>query len=180
MKALKNTLLVSINPNEKSEVFIGGSAMLSGKQYSDNFREKTPVVAKVLQNSTPFKEGQYIITNYTHFDIESPYLVEDNIYAIPNDELILAIIDDEGDLIPVNGNIICENVKIKTSLELPEDLIKEHDDRGNVIRGTSGYKKGDFIFWLPFSNYEIVYTWKGIEKRAIKVYKDEVVGIYKQ
>ena len=51
MKALKNTLLVSINPNEKSEVFIGGSAMLSGKQYSDNFREKTPVVAKVLQNS---------------------------------------------------------------------------------------------------------------------------------
>ncbi len=153
---------------------------MSGKKYSDNFREKTPVVAEVLQDSESFKKGQYIIANYTHFDAESPYLLEEGVYAIPIDELILAIIDTDGELTPVNGNILCQRVKKESYLELPEELIKEHDDRGIVSRGTSGYKEGDFIFWLPMADYEIVYTWNGIEKRAIKVYKDEVVGIYNQ
>lgn len=177
MKSANNRLLVSVDLNQKSQFIIGDRLLLSGRKYSDNFREKVPVVAEVLEDIGEFKKGQFIVTSYTHFDIESPYLVEKNIYSIPIDELILAIIDEYGGLIPVCGNLICERIRKEYSLFMPPELIKNHDDRGIVLRGTSGYKNGDFIFWLPMSDYEICYTFKGKEKRAIKVYKDEIVGI---
>lgn len=179
MIATKGSILVRVDQHQKDRYLLGERLLKTGKKYNVNYRERTPVVAEIIQGLGELETGKHIITTYTFFDEESIYLISDNVYSIPVDELILAIIEEDGNLTPVCGNLIVERVPIETKFLLPPELRKFHNNRGIVVKGCEGFKKGDFILFLKFSDYEIVYTWKDIERRAIKIYKDEIVGILK-
>lgn len=179
MIAAQNSIIVYISPDQKEKYLLGESIIKAGKKYSINYRERTPVVAQIVEGLGELKTGKSIVTSYTHFGEDSPYLLYDNTYSIPVDELILAFIEDDGSLNPVCGNLIVDRVPIKTTFLLPDELQKFHNDRGIVVKGNGVFKKGDFLLFLRFSDYEIVYTWKDEERRAIKIYKDEIVGILK-
>lgn len=179
MIAVQNSIIVYIAPDQKEKYLLGESIIKAGKRYSINYRERTPVVAQIIEGLGELKTGKSIITSYTHFGEDSPYLLYDNTYSIPVDELILAFIEDDGSLNPVCGNLIVDRVPIKTTFLLPDELQKFHNDRGVVVNGNGIFKKGDYLLFLKFSDYEIVYTWNNEERRAIKIYKDEIVGILK-
>lgn len=179
MIAIQNSIVVKVDANQKNKYLLRETLIKSGKQYSENYRERTPVVAEIIDGVGELKTGRFIVTAYTCFDEDSQYLLFDNTYSIPVDEQIFALIEEDGSLTPVNGNLIVERQQIKTKFILPEELRKNHIDRGTVLKGCDGFNTGDFIFWLRFSDYGILYTWNNIERSAIKIYKDEIVGILK-
>ena len=179
MIAAENNIIVRVDLEQKNEVVINNNTLFTGRNYNENFRERNPVLAYVEQGLGEIKKGQWIVCNYSHFDWSSPFLLYDNLFSIPVDEEIFARVLEDGTLSPVCGNVIVTRVKEPSFLEFPPELVKEYHDRGYVANDGMGYKKGDFIFWLQKSDHEIVYFWNGEERRTIKIFHKEIVGVLK-
>ena len=179
MIAVNKSILVRADLSQKDEIDIGGNTFKTGKGYNENFRERNPVVAYVERGTIEIPNGSYIVCNFNYFEEESPLRLSDNLFSIPINEEIFAIVDNKGELHPVYGNLFVERVTKETKIELPEELKKPHANQGIISKNVRGFKKGDYVFWLPFSDYEIVYSWNGEEKRVIKVHYNEMVGILK-
>jgi hypothetical protein len=64
-------------------------------------------------------------------------------------------------------------------LEIPPEYQKDYPDRVRVISRGCGYQIGQLIYILKHADYEIIYNWKGIERRVIKVFKPYIVGSLK-
>ncbi len=173
-------ITVKVDLQQKDETTIGGSNIKTGRNYNENFRERNPVIAEVVDGLGEIKTGCFIVCNYNYFDTDSPLQITDNIFAIPVNEEIFAIVREDGTLKPVCGNILVERVTKETKIELPEELKKPHTNQGIVSVNSEGYFNGQYIFWLQMADYEIVYQWKGVEHRAIKVHKSEIVGYLKK
>lgn len=179
MIPVTNNIIIEVDPNQKDECVLGGNIIKTGKQYSENFREKNPVIGIVKQGYGEIKEGMWVVSNYSHFDEGSLYLVYDNLYSVPIDEQIFAIINENGTLTPICGNLLVRRINKTASFELPDDFIKPFNNKGYVVKGIGNYKKDDFIFWLPYSDYVICYYWNGVYKEEIKIHESEIVGILK-
>lgn len=174
----KGNIIVSVNLNQKDEAIIGGGNVLkTGKAYNENFRERNPVVAKVEVGNKEIPKGSYIVCNYSYFDLESPLFMFDNLYSIPVNEEIYAMVNQDGSLTPVCGNVLVDSFIKQSILELPSELLKPCIDRGTAL---TGEYKDHTIFWLKYSNYEIVYQWNLEEKRAIKIHNTEITGYIKK
>lgn len=171
-----NNIIVSVNPNQKDEVNIGQNTLKTGKNYNENFREKNPVIAYVIGGSKEIPSGSYIVCNYSYFDEQSPFEIEPGYYSIPINEEIFAIVNEDGSLNPVCGNVLVIGMNKDSLINLPEELVKEQVNQGFAVSGTYN---GKHIFFLPYSNYEIVYQWNGDERRVIKVHETEITGYLK-
>lgn len=182
MTPLNNTIIVFCDTSQKDFVVINGNILRSAKSYNENFRERNPVVALVEQGNKDIPTGSYIVCNYGHFDLESPFEFEKNRYCLPVDAEIYAIINSDGYLDPIQGNILIERVTPQADIELPDELKTPFYNRGIVSHGiVSGgnIKKGDFIFWLDKADYNIWYNWNGEDRQAIKVHETEITGYLK-
>lgn len=173
-------LIVSVDLLQKREGVINGVKFAFGKKYNHNFRESSPVVAIVKESSVKFKEGDSIVCHHNHFYGDSPYHMGDDLYSIPINKSIFAKISNDGYLQPVCGNLICERIDKKSLLDLPPMVRKTHNDRVRVLVATDGFSEGEEIFTELQADYEIVYNWGGEERRAIKVFKEEVVAVLKK
>lgn len=175
MEAIEGNIIVRVDlsQNDESKYF------KTGKGYNENFRERNPVVAYVEKGAKEAPTGSYVVCNYSHFDLDSPLQMFDNIYSIPLDSEVFAIINEDGSLSPINGNVIVERISRETVIDIPEELKKPHTDRGILLTPTKNIKSGQFIFWLKMADYEIVYMWKGHEKRYLKIHNTEIVGYIK-
>ncbi len=179
MIAVNKSILVRVDLSQKDEIAIGSNTLKTGRNYNEIFRERNPVVAYVEKGTIEMPNGSYIVCNFNYFEEESPLRLSDNLFSIPINEEIFAVIDSRGEPRPVYGNLFVERVTKETKIELPEELKKPHANQGIISKNTRGFKKGDYVFWLPFADYEIVYSWNGVEKRVIKVHYNEIVGILK-
>jgi hypothetical protein len=179
MKPAEGSILVRVWADQKKDALIGDTVLKTGKNYNENFRERNPVVAYVEQGRKEIPTGSYIVCNYSYFDEESPLHLTDELYAIPVNEEIYAIINEDGSLNPVMGNLLVERVTRDSAIELPEELKKPHTDRGILLTETNAIKRGSFIFWLKMADYEIVFTWNNKEKRVLKIHKSEITGYLK-
>jgi hypothetical protein len=92
--------------------------------------------------------------------------------------MILGIINDEGDLMPINGNIFVDRIYQKNGIfEIPKEYEKPFIDKVKVIQDGGGYHTGDIIYTYRYGNYEIFYVWENKEKRAFKVDVNDIVGV---
>jgi hypothetical protein len=173
-------IVVYCDRDQKSEALIGGQIFSTGKNYNENFRERNPVLAKVIEGHGEVHKGMWIICNYSTFDWDSQFYLGEDLYSIPVNEEIYAWVDDFGELNPLNGNLLAQREQKKSSFELPDDYKKNYWDRGTLLSHSGKYRSGDEVFWMTKADYEIVYTWNGEEKRAIKVHSNEIVGIIKK
>lgn len=179
MKPVNGSILVRVYLDQKQEANIGGNLLKTGKNYNDNFRERNPVVAYVEQGCKEIPTGVWVVCNYSYFDIESPLHLSDELYAIPVNEEIYAIVNEDGSLTPIMGNVLVERITKETKIELPEELKKPYLDRGILLTSTEIIPKDSFILWLKMADYEICYTWKGEERRALKIHQSEITGYFK-
>jgi hypothetical protein len=177
MLVKQNHIVVRVDLEQKKKFKIGDAEIFTGRGYNENFRERNPVVAEIVDGFGDLQPGKLIICHYNHFDDTSLYQLYDNLFAIPNDEMILAIIQEDGSLSSVNDNIICERIDRFTAFPLPPELKKQYHDRGIVSHTGYGFEKGDLVFFYPFSDYEICFTWNNLERRYVKVEKSEIVGV---
>ena len=175
----KGYIVVSVNLGQKNVTLFGDALLKTGKSYNENFRERNPVVAYVENGCKEIPKGSWIVCNYSHFDLESPLHLYDNLYSIPIDSEIYAIINEDGSLAPVMGNLLVERVTRETKLELPPELKKPYMDRGILLTQTDTIPSGSFVVWLTMSDYEIVFTWNDVEHRALKIHQSEITGYLK-
>lgn len=179
MHAINGNILVSVDLSQNEEKVIGGNILKSGKNYNENFRERNPVIALVKEGTENIPTGSYIVCNYSHFDIESPLQLTDNLYSIPDDSEIYAIINTDGSLTPVNGNLLVKRLNIDVGINVPEELRKPYINRGILLTEWNGIYANSFIHWLPYSDYQICYVWNGEERRALKIHQSEITGYLK-
>lgn len=179
MNAANNKILVRCDESQKNYCKIGGVLFKMALNYNPNYRERSPVIAEVIETKGEFGYGDMILAHHNHFYQPSPYWLQDDLFSIPCNKTIFAIIQSDGSLKPVCGNILGEQFYQKHELELPPDMRKKYNDRIVCNQDTLKYKKQQLIFTRPYAPYEIVYTFNDIEHRVVKVDNEMVVGYIK-
>jgi len=176
MNPCSQKILVRVNAGQKEEAFIGGKLFLMAKNYGVNYREKSPVLAEVIQGHG--LEGNYLLCHHNMFQGDAcPNHLNDDLYSIPfSHETVFVKIDTSGNPQTILGNIACERIMLESTVELPPDMQKPYIDRVRVISAGNGYSEGQFIFVVNYSPYHICYTVDGVEKQICKVYKDDIIG----
>src|ERR1700744_6148081 len=106
----KGHIIVECDPSQNREVLISGQAFLTQKRYNINYRERNPVIAKVVQGLDNIKTGMSIVCNYSHFEEDSPWHMKSNLFSIPVDNSILGWVAEDGDLHPLCGNVFVTRV----------------------------------------------------------------------
>lgn len=176
MEATNNKILVSCNLFQKDYMTIGNAVLKIGQSCNPNYRERSPVIAIAEESSGEIYKGDILICHHNHFYQPSPYWLEGDLFSIPNNKTIFAVIDNNGNAQPVNGNVIAERIYQDTKIDQPPEYRKFYNDRVKVLIAGNGYAKGQLIFTRTAAPYEIVYIFSGIERRIVKVSKDMVIG----
>lgn len=177
MKPTNGKILVRANMEQKDSITVGGVTMSTANKFENNFREKSPVVCVVVEGNKDVQKDDILIVHHNTLYQPSPYYVQDDLFSIPFTSIIFAKLSASGDLIPLNGNILCDRPKVESTLPLPPSQQKLHIDRV-VVRdaGREPYKKDQLLFIRQHAYYEIVYNINGEGKRVHKVHGSMVVG----
>jgi hypothetical protein len=148
-------------------------------EYEQNGRETNPVIGKILMVGEGVENvlvgdlvalhHNIIFDNSLGLDIEGTNRVS----VIKFDRWVMAKIDSDGELIPINQNTIAERI-VKHKHDTYESKITYYDDRVRVISSDNGFTKGDIIGMYKYSDYEVVYNWKGDSKRRIVIKEDDI------
>lgn len=178
----KNRIIVSVNMEQKNSIDLGGIKFSVSPKFSGNHREKNPVIATVINGYDNSPRGSLLLCHHNCFEGETnPFQISDNLFSIPfNKTTVFCKMDEEGNLTGVLGNILAERVNPESLLEVPITDRKSYFDRVKILKDGYGFKKGQEVFTLPYADYQIVYNFNGIERRIIKVHKDEIVAILKK
>lgn len=170
MKNTNNRVIVRVNMAQKDEMVVGGIKVKTALKYETNYREKSPVIAEVVEGNRWLIPGNIILCHHNHFYHPSPYYLQDDLYSIPANQTIFAILKETGELEPVYGNVIANKIEIESLLPLPPEQRTYHKNRGRVIHGGwTVFKPGQIVFTRPSAPYDIVYIFGEEEKRATKI-----------
>lgn len=180
MKNTNDRIIVRVNMGQKDTMIIGSVKVRTALLYETNYRQKSPVIAEVVEKNRWLAIGDVILCHHNHFYPPSPYFLQDDLYSIPANHTIFAILSKEGELEPVYGNVIAEKVEIETPLPLPPEQRKYYKDRGRIIHGGwTKFKPGELVFTRPSAPYEIVYIFGDIEKRVTKINSSMICAVVK-
>ena len=180
MNAVNGRILVKVDMQQKDKMLVAGFLLNTAIKFETNYREKSPVLAEVVEGNKYLKSGDIIITHHNHFYSPSPYQLEDNLFSIPFNKTIFAKVNKNGNLSAICGNLLGERIPIKTKFEQASEFKKTYIDRLLIKdKGWTSYKNGSTIICKPNSPYDIVFNWNGIEKRVTKISDDMVVGYLK-
>jgi hypothetical protein len=172
-----NSVIVSVNRNQKQSTEIEGAKILLAKEYSTNRRESQPVLCTVVEGNEKVLRGTSLLVHHNRFSEYSPYHLGDNLYSLPLTESIYARIDEKGNPHQMFENILVERLYLNDNPLIPAHLKIAHENKYKVVQKGYGLKKGQIIFCFNFSDYEIIYQWKGVERRAVTVKYKDIVGV---
>lgn len=173
-----NKIIVSVNAAQKSEMVIAGVVFKLAPLFERNYRERSPTIATVIDGNEMVKKGDVLLCHHNLFFLPSPYHLYDDIFSIPFSKVLFAKINNEGEISPICGNLICDRIPIQTPFPVPSEEVKTYDKIYKVvIGGDTKYKKGDTVFTRPSAGYDIVYNLSGIEKRITKVDSEQICGV---
>jgi len=173
-------ILVRVDMSQKDTMTLNGVTVSTAILFEKNYREKSPVVACVVEGNEWVKENDILLCHHNLFYDPSPHYLYDDLFTIPANKLLFAVVGSKG-LTPIYGNILCERVDKPSLLLVPEERREKYTDRVKVVNGGyTPYKPGDLLFTRPYSFYEIVYILNGIERRIHKCHEDMVCGILRK
>lgn len=171
-------LLVRVDLAQKNAMRIGDITVLTATKYDTNYRERSPVIAEVVNGNEHLNAGAYILCHHNHFYAPSPYHLQDDLYSIPANHTIFAILSPSGEVSPVYGNVLAAKVEIETPIRVPPEFREYHKDRGLILDGGwTEFQPGDLVFTRPSAIYEIVYIWGEVEKRICKINSEMICAI---
>lgn len=178
MKAVNDRIIVKVDMSQKDTMMIGDVKCVMATKYETNYREKSPIIAQVMDANDRLNKGDFLLCHHNHFHLPSPYHLEGDIYSIPANHTIFAILYPSGELSPVYGNVLASKVEIETALPVPPEFREFHKDRGLILDG--GWTKflpGDLVFTRPSAIYEIVYNFGLVEKRICKINSEMICAV---
>lgn len=178
MVSTNQKILVRSNLSQKDEVVINGVKLKTALIFDTNYRERAPTIAEVVTGNRFLKTGDIILCHHNTFYEPSPYYLEEDLFSIPFDKIVFGTLDENGNISPLNGNVICQRIPIDNRPEIPIQYRKTFIDRATVLDGRwTDYKKGQTILHRLNAGYDIVYNFNGTEKRVTKVHQSQIVGI---
>ncbi len=174
MRSVNDKIIVRVDVAQKNTMLIGGIQVSMALKYETNFREKSPVIAEVMSDTEHLCQGDFILCHHNHFSGKT-YHLQDDLYSIPANHTIFAVLQPSGELSPVYGNVLASKVEIESLLPVPPEYREFHKDRGLILDGGwTEFKPGDLVFTRPSAIYEIVYIW-GLEERRICKINSEMI-----
>jgi hypothetical protein len=179
MIASNGKLIVEVDFLQKEKTTISGSDFFLAKEFSTNRRESNPVSCKVIEGNENVALGTILLVHHNRFVEYSPHHLGGNLYSIAYNPSIFAWVDEGGNAHQMCENIIVERVYENNSPLIPDHLKKANKHKYKVVNQGYGFKAGQYVFVFPFADYEIVYNWNGVERRVVKVAKDDIVGVLK-
>ena len=81
----------------------------------------------------------------------------------------------------MNGNLIAKRIKKenKSTLHVPfEETMETTFDIVSTPEDYDDVQPGDRVLCYKYSDYEIVYHFKNQQKKAIRIWKDDVLGVF--
>lgn len=178
MKPTHDRIIVRVNINQKDEMLLGDVLVQMTPLFETNYREKSPVVAEVVEGNEHLRRGNIICCHHNHFQEHSPYYLYDDLYSIPFNKTIFGKFDADGNIFPVCGNMICEYIYPESEFILPEEERKPLISQYTVVDpGWTIYRAEQIVFTRPYAGYQIVYHWNKHEKRTVKVDSEQVCGV---
>lgn len=178
IKPVNDKIIVSVDMRQKDTMMIGDIEVKMAQLFETNFREKSPVIAKVVDGNDYIRSGYVIICHHNHYMPPSPYFLFENLYSIPTNNTIFAILKDDGKLSAVYGNVLGDRIDIDTFLPVPDNQRKKYHDRILITDpGDTKYKEGRVIITRPHAPYDIVYNFGGRVMRKTKVNSEMIVGV---
>ena len=195
MKPKKKHVIVKAFLNQKETHSVkcdNGSTieLFIGRKYGENTREMNPVVCEVIEIADDVDEvvpGDLIIVHHNLL-VNDASVIESNreeksatITFMANNMIHAKIDKETGELTPLYGNCIAERIVVseKSFILSPEQ--KNEELRFKIISTPKGYDDvapGDEVICYKLSDYEMVYNFKGSEKRAIRIWKEDILAIY--
>ncbi len=176
MEAENNKIIVSVNFSQKQSTNIDGVDFLTAKEFSTNKRESMPVICMVEEGNKKVSCGTFLLVHHNRFVEHSPHHLGENIYSLAYNSSIFARVDENGNAHQMCGNIIVERIYDNNDTLTPEHLKEANKNKYRIAQNGYGYKKGQYIFCFNYADYEIIYTFNGVEKRVVKVIKEDIVG----
>lgn len=178
VKPTKDGIILRVDPDQKERAMLGNVEIMIGVKYKTNHRDKHPVIGVVEVGNQVIPSGMILVVHHNFLYGEtSVYSMGDGLFSIPINHNIFMRIDENGDPHSMFGNIICKRLEEYSQFEKPGEHIKLHHDRGLVLNNGFGYKKGQIVFAVPYSTYEIIYNFGKIEHRVVKIYKDDICAV---
>jgi hypothetical protein len=178
MKVTDGRILVRVDMVQKDTMKIGEVLFRCAPKYETNYREKSPVIAQVVDATDRLNEGDFLLCHHNHFYTPSPYHLQDDLYSIPANHTIFAILRPSGELSPVYGNVLASKVEIASLLPIPPEFREYHKDRGLILDGGwTEFQPGDLVFTRPSAIYEIVYNFGLIEHRICKINSEMICAV---
>ena len=195
MKVKRKQLVVkSYNEQKETHVIDGPNGekiqLYIGRKYGENSREINPTVCEVLSvgdEISTVEVGDLIIVHHNVLTnegqiIKTDYSDQSTILAIHFDGTVYAKINKEtGEPIPLNGNLIAKRIKKenKSTLHVPfEETMETTFDIVSTPEDYDDVQPGDRVLCYKYSDYEIVYHFKNQQKKAIRIWKDDVLGVF--
>lgn len=176
MKPANFKILVEVEYDQKSKVSVNGGQLLLAKEFSNNRRESNPTLCKVINGNGKIADDTLLLVHHGRFTENSPHHLGGNQYSLAWNSSVFARLDEEGNAIGLNENIMVEHIYDNDSPLIPEHLKVPNKHKYRVLQNGFGFKKGQIVYAFEFANYEIIYVFNGTEKRVIKVIKNDIVG----
>ena len=181
MTPVNDRVIVRVDLAQKNQMRIGETMVRTALLYESNYREKSPVIAQVVDATDRLNEGDFLLCHHNHFYGNSPYHLYDDLYSIPANHTIFAILRPSGELLPVFGNVLAAKVEVETTIPVPPEYQSYYKDRGLIVDGGGTvFQKGDLVFTRPSAIYEIVYIFGEVEKRICKINFTMICGVIKK
>jgi hypothetical protein len=178
MTPTNNKILVRVDLEQKDTIIIAGREISTARNFETNYREKSPVVAEVIEGNQILKGGDVILCHHNIIYKDSPFHLTEDLFSIPEGPTIFAKVHEDGSLRPLYGNILCEQVPKEYSIGIPPELQEKHLNRVKVIDGSSSeYEENTLLFTRPYAFYEIVYSINNNQSRVFKVHESQVCGL---
>jgi len=189
MTPLRGTILIESSLEQKqSYTFENGVTfhiVPNRHLYDTNNRETQPVVGLVKQVGTGVPEhliGKYVVVHHNLiFDQEFLVKTENGIRTsvLPYDRWILSFVDEDGDLRPLNKNLICERIEVPMVEGVTDASRKTEDNLMKVVASDfEDICRNDTIIVYKYADYEVVYQWNNEVRRQVVVTNEDVVGTY--
>lgn len=181
MLPVNNKIVVSVDKDQKKIIKVDGDiSLFTANSYEPNYRYKSPSIATVVEGNKFVKSGDVLLCHHNLFYLPSPYHLTADLFSIPFSSVLFAKIDIDGNLDPICGNMIVEEIEVESEIELPPELKTNYKNRYKVLLpGWTEYKPGQIIFTRPSSGYQIVYHFNDIQKIATKVFSEMICGVLK-
>lgn len=187
-----NKIIVSCDLYQKDKIIIDGIEFRMANNYESNYRLKSPVICTVEEGNELIQAGDILVCHHNLFYQPSPYFIYNKKYestnrvvfidyfSVPFSKVLFAKILQDGELLPICGNIIGDKIPKKYDLPVAPDAREMYNDRMVVTNGGyTKFNKGDIIFARPSSCYDIVYHFNSEQKVSTKISEDMICGIMK-